>query len=70
MGATEKTGKVTKITKPFGPFSQEENHMKRRQAELDTLRTAIAAGQASGPAKPADAVFDRLEAKYAAQAKG
>jgi antitoxin ParD1/3/4 len=41
-----------------------EEHEERKQLELDALRAEIAAGRASGPAKPADAVFDRLEAKY------
>lgn len=41
---------------------------QRKRLELDALRAEIAAGRASGPAKPADAVFDRLEAKYAAHA--
>ena len=40
----------------------------RKQVELDALRAEISAGRASGPTKSADAVFDRLEAKYAAQA--
>ena len=33
------------------------------------LRAEIAAGRASGPAKPAEEIFDRLEAKYAAMGK-
>ena len=45
-----------------------EEREERKQLELDVLRAEIAAGRASGPTKPADAVFDRLEAKYAAQA--
>ncbi|MBS0457256.1 MAG: type II toxin-antitoxin system ParD family antitoxin [Proteobacteria bacterium] len=45
-----------------------EEREERKQLELDALRTEIAAGRASGPAKSVDAVFDRLEAKYAAQA--
>jgi len=45
-----------------------EETEERKQLELDALRAEIAAGRASGPAKPADAVFDRLEAKYSAQA--
>ena len=43
-----------------------EEHEQRKQLELDALRAEIAAGRASGPAKPADTVFNRLEAKYAA----
>ncbi len=46
-----------------------EEHEARRQLELEALRAEIAAGRASGPAKSAEAVFDRLEAKYAAQAE-
>ncbi len=34
------------------------------------LRAAIAAGLASGPGRPADQVFQRLEAKYRNQADG
>ena len=45
-----------------------EEREERKQLELDALRAEIAAGRASSPAKSADAVFDRLEAKYAAQA--
>lgn len=45
-----------------------EEREERKQLELDALRAEIAAGRSSGPAKSADAVFDRLEAKYAAQA--
>jgi antitoxin ParD1/3/4 len=40
-----------------------------RQLELEALRAEIAAGHASGGPKPADAVFDRLEAKYTAQSR-
>ena len=45
-----------------------EEREERKQVELDALRAEIAAGRASGSTKSADAVFDRLEAKYAAQA--
>jgi antitoxin ParD1/3/4 len=45
-----------------------EEREDRRQLELEALRAEIAAGRASGPNKPADVVFDRLEAKYAAKA--
>lgn len=44
-----------------------EEQEQRKQLELEALRAEIAAGRASGSTKPADAVFDRLEAKYAAQ---
>ncbi|PAT31249.1 type II toxin-antitoxin system ParD family antitoxin [Vandammella animalimorsus] len=40
----------------------------RRQLELQALREEIAAGHASGTAQCADAVFERLETKYASQA--
>lgn len=46
-----------------------EDTEHRKQLELDALRAEIAAGRASGPGKPADEVFERLEAKYAAMAK-
>ncbi|WP_437559095.1 type II toxin-antitoxin system ParD family antitoxin [Acidithiobacillus sulfuriphilus] len=46
-----------------------EEQEQRRQLDLEALRTEIAAGQASGVTKSADEVFDRLEAKYAAQAR-
>lgn len=46
-----------------------EESEQRRQLELEALRAEIAAGRASGGPKPADAVFDRLEAKYAAQSR-
>ena len=45
-----------------------EEREERKQLELDALRAEIAAGRATGSTKYADAVFDRLEAKYAAQA--
>jgi antitoxin ParD1/3/4 len=44
-----------------------EEREERKQLELEALRAEIAAGRASGSAKSADAVFDRLEAKYVAQ---
>lgn len=44
-----------------------EEQEQRRQLELEALRAEISAGRASGPAKSADTVFDRLEAKYSAQ---
>ena len=43
-----------------------EEHEQRKQLELEALRAEIAAVRTSGSTKPADAVFDRLEAKYAA----
>lgn len=46
-----------------------EDTEHRKQLELETLRAEIAAGRASGPAKPAEEIFDRLEAKCAATGK-
>jgi antitoxin ParD1/3/4 len=46
-----------------------EESEQRRQLELEALRAEIAAGRASGEPKPAYAVLDRLEAKYAAQSR-
>ncbi len=46
-----------------------EETEQRKKLELDALRAEIAAGRASNPDKPAADVFDRLEAKYEAQAK-
>lgn len=47
-----------------------EEHEQRHQLELQALRAEIAAGQASGPIRGADEVFDRLEAKYLPQTSG
>jgi len=44
-----------------------EEHEQHHQAQLQALRADIAAGEASGTPKPADAVFSRLEAKYRSQ---
>jgi len=46
-----------------------EEAEQRRQLELDALRAEIAASRVSGPTRPAEAVFDRLEAKYATKSK-
>lgn len=46
-----------------------EETEQRKQLELDALRAQIAAGLASGPRRPAEEVFDRLEAKYRALAQ-
>jgi antitoxin ParD1/3/4 len=46
-----------------------EEHEQRKHYELESLRAEIAAGSASGPSRPAEEVFDRLEARYAAQVK-
>lgn len=43
-----------------------EDSENRNQLALDALRAEIAAGRSSGTSKPADAVFDRLAAKYSA----
>ena len=41
-----------------------EDQNARAKLQHEELRAAIAAGLASGTGKPADAVFNRLEAKY------
>jgi antitoxin ParD1/3/4 len=46
-----------------------EDSEQRQAIQLEALRADIAAGKASGPARPADPVFDRLQAKYVQQAK-
>ncbi len=43
---------------------------QRHLSEQESLRAEIRAGRSSGPAKPAEEVLDRLEAKYSAQAMG
>ncbi len=45
-----------------------EDQQKQSELQMEAMRAAIAAGLASGPGVPADQVFDRLEAKYRAQA--
>ena len=44
-----------------------EESEQRRQLELAVLGADIEAGRASGEPRSADAVFDRLEAKYSAR---
>ena len=41
-----------------------EDQNARAKIQQEELRAAIAAGFASGPGKPADQVFNRLETKY------
>ncbi len=41
-----------------------EDQQAHASIQREELRAAIAAGLASGPGKSADAVLDRLEAKY------
>jgi antitoxin ParD1/3/4 len=41
-----------------------EDQEHRRDLELEKLRRSIEEGRASGPLKPVDEVFARLEAKY------
>lgn len=41
-----------------------EESEQRRLEQLAVLRSEVEAGLASGPAKDADAVFERLEARY------
>jgi antitoxin ParD1/3/4 len=45
-----------------------EDQHARARLQQEELRAAIAAGLASGPGKSADAVFNRLDAKYRKQA--
>jgi antitoxin ParD1/3/4 len=47
-----------------------EDHEKLQALKLAELKAAIQAGIDSGPGVPAEEVFDRLEQKYAAKAKG
>jgi len=42
-----------------------EEHEQLQALKLQELRSAIAAGAASGPGRNSDAVFDRLNKKYA-----
>lgn len=44
-----------------------EEHEQRKQLELEVLRAEITVGRASGPAKPAEEVFDCFEAENSAQ---
>lgn len=46
-----------------------EEQTQRNALQMEELRAAIAAGRSSGPGRPADEVFDRLEAKYQGLAK-
>jgi antitoxin ParD1/3/4 len=41
-----------------------EHQERQRELELQKLRQSIEDGRRSGPPKPADEVFERLEAKY------
>jgi antitoxin ParD1/3/4 len=41
-----------------------EDQERRRELELEKLRQSIDEGRRSGPPRPADEVFGRLEAKY------
>lgn len=47
-----------------------EESEQRRQLELEALRAEIAAGRASGPARPAEDAFARLEARCRTVVKG
>jgi len=42
-----------------------EDNERLQALQLQTLRADVAAGKASGPAVPAEPVFDQLQAKYA-----
>ena len=46
-----------------------EEREEHRQAKLTALREDIRKGVESGPAIPAEEVFDRLEKKYAAEGR-
>lgn len=46
-----------------------EEQVQRNAMQLEAIRAAIAASRASGTGRPAEEVFDRLEAKYRAAAK-
>lgn len=43
-----------------------EDQQTQAELQMDALKAAIASGMASGAGIPAEAVFDRLEAKYRA----
>jgi antitoxin ParD1/3/4 len=45
-----------------------EDQQKQAELQLEAMKAAIAAGLTSGPSIAGDQVFDRLEAKYRAQA--
>ncbi len=45
-----------------------EDQQKQAELQLEAMKAAIVAGLASGRSNPSDEVFDRLEAKYRAQA--
>jgi antitoxin ParD1/3/4 len=45
-----------------------EDQQKQAELQLEAMKAAIAAGLASGQSITGDQVFDRLEAKYRAQA--
>ena len=45
-----------------------EDQQKQAELQLEAMKAAITAGLASGRSIPGDQVFDRLEAKYRAQA--
>ena len=44
-----------------------QDREKTREIQIEELRDAFRQGMESGPRIPADAVFDRLEAKYSAR---
>lgn len=44
-----------------------EEAERRRQAQLEALRTDLAAGLASGPDAPGEEVFETLQARYRAR---
>ncbi|MBM3554807.1 MAG: type II toxin-antitoxin system ParD family antitoxin [Alphaproteobacteria bacterium] len=46
-----------------------EDTERQRKLQLDALKRAVAEGSRSGPGRPADAVFESLERKYAARGR-
>lgn len=55
---------VSEVVRAALRLLEEQEH--RRLLELASLRQAIDAGRGSGPSRDAEAVFNRLEARYAA----
>jgi len=45
-----------------------EDQQRQAELQLEAVKAAIAAGLASGPGIAGDQLFDRLEARYRAQA--
>jgi antitoxin ParD1/3/4 len=58
-----KSGRFGDASKAVGLRLLEEQE-RRRELELKKLRPSIDEGRQSGPPRPADEVFERLEVKY------